>query len=354
MANTPKPLADLVAQYHAEIAAQAAPLASAGLPAIDAAAAYQATDELNAQILRRIKGDLWCDVCMGRGMVAPSTYCTNPTCPAARDIKRRRLLIMMQGFGNIPPIYSDFSFDSWAALPKLFKGEKQLGEAVLRYFAANPLKDFTIAQVLQSPFGRAVLPELESVTVVPPNYHSKAPADHVERVEITQRIKGAAQSFTVMNSLGASVVLSGDKGVGKTGLSVATAFALIDAGYAVAYVHLPTLLEAVKATYRDGYEGKPLNDIVRPLQDSEVLIIDEFGLTGGQEASPHDMRFVENYITSPRWGAGSAKPLLITTNHTQQSFAAQWGELAASRIFEMAHWIPLSGSVIRRRNQPIA
>lgn len=288
------------------------------------------------------------------GVVPINTLCP-ANCESVRRFKVRRLQRLIRAYGDIPENYREFTMQSWAELPAVMRQGKEFAEIIIRHFIDSDQRRFSMLDVWHGEHAAAYF-DLQSVELLEPDF-SVEPGSGGERPpEWDQRVAletTSGESMILQNSAGSSVMLMGDKGMGKTGLAVAAAYTLAQRGVAAIYVHLPTVLDNVKRTYRADYEGVPFERIIEPLHTADVLIVDEFNLPGKQ-ASEHDVNFVQNHVITPRWNAetasGFCKPMLITTNHTPQSFAVQWGELIASRVFEMFHPVTLGGAVLRRRN----
>ena len=296
--------------------------------------------------------DLWCDTCHGRGFITVDgiiRFCDTPDCPASKHERRESLIRLLKGYGDIPDTYSQFTFDTWSQIHGNYRNGKQIGEMVVRYFANNPLKPFSMFEVMNWEQSQTTLNRLERVELVEPNMKSKDVRDWREQVRV--HLKGF-DPFNIMNSVASGIVLSSPmKGTGKTGLGVSAAFHLIEQGFPVAFIHLPTLLKKIKNSYNDGYNGTSTETLLEPILKSQILIIDEFNVPY-EQASPHDIGIIAD-IVNQRHSSGGKQPLMITTNCTQDTFTEMWGSLVASRVFEICHFIPMDGHPIRIKNLPI-
>lgn len=346
----PHKLSELVAQYLEQVGSMKIPNYPVMLPQ-DYNAALLQIDALNRELSMRLTPpDLWCENCLGRGFIAPSTYCDLPDCPASRKLRFDRLYKMMKNWSHIPNLYADYSFESWREIDEPLLNKKQLGEIMCRYFATHVGNFFSFEDVINSEIAEIVLPELAGASIIPIDYESDNPDFYYERLNISLKTKKGTDYLIRQNSYGNSLVLAGEKGVGKTGLSIAVVKSLINLGKPVAYIHLATFIRDIKATYGGTGDIKHLID---PIAKADVLVVDEFGMPE-QVASDHNIGLVEDFIITPRWS--QKKPILITTNHSPKTFESHWGgtnQRLASRVFEMCHWVTLSGHVIRRRNRPL-
>lgn len=299
-----------------------------------------------------VSPEFWCDVCHGRGFVTIDSilqFCDEPNCPASKHARRESLIRLLKGYGDIPETYTKFTFDTWSEIHGNYRNGKQLGEMTIRYFANHPMTPFSMFQVMNWEQSQETLNRLERVELIEPNMKSQNIRDWREQVTI--RLKGI-EPFNIMNSFASGLVLSSpQKGTGKTGLAVSAAFHLIEQGFPVAFIHLPTLLRKIKNSYQDGYTGASTETLLEPILKSQILIVDEFNVPY-ESASPHDVGIVAD-IVNQRHGSGGKQPLMITTNCTQETFTAMWGSLVSSRVFEICHWIPMDGQPIRIHNLPI-
>lgn len=148
-------------------------------------------------------------------------------------------------------------------------------------------------------------------------------------------------------------LLMGDPGIGKTLLAVGAIAEL-------------TLRKTVRCVFTDFFfllgdlrkaysEGTPENEIIQPLIDAEVLVIDEMGKGRSSEWE----RGILDQLISKRYN--SSKKTLVTTNYVAEEFLPEnsgtgtevledrVGERIASRLYEMCEPLLLTGSDYRKR-----
>ena len=149
-------------------------------------------------------------------------------------------------------------------------------------------------------------------------------------------------------------LLMGDPGIGKTLLAVGAIAEL-------------TLQKAVRCVFTDFFfllgdlrkaysEEIPENEIIQPLIDAEVLVIDEMGKGRRSEWE----RGILDQLISKRYN--SSKKTLVTTNYVAGEFVSKnsgtktaevledrVGERIASRLYEMCEPLLLTGKDYRKR-----
>lgn len=142
-----------------------------------------------------------------------------------------------------------------------------------------------------------------------------------------------------------SLVLYGDLGVGKTGLSASIANALASV-QAVLYMRTQDLIKQVQDSYEQTYEGEGRSVIIQRVKTAPFLILDEMTL----ENSTNDRKEILEDIMRHRCGV--ELPFVVTTNHDQTSFRKFWGDRTIDPMLESAHWVPMGGENLRRKEQP--
>lgn len=134
---------------------------------------------------------------------------------------------------------------------------------------------------------RRKVDEVRSESRIPARFAGRAFADYAATVQ-GQKIalsvcKAYAAAWPEKLAAGASLVLTGGPGTGKTHLACAVANAVMDEHIAVCkFGTVATVLRYIKDTYRkdsDRSEQDAINDLIRP----ELLIVDEVGVQVGSE-----------------------------------------------------------------------
>lgn len=329
-----KDLATRQQAFKAKIAAQLATL-----PAVD-----DALIPPNAAI---------CPVCFGFGFYTPDVAfddpafgkpvkCTNDDCPVTR---RNAQVRAERVSGQIEAQYADLSFETWLdQVPRHQQAGKQLPLAVAGHFAHQPLTPFSISDVF----------DVMGKSNTYQRFVNQAGVDCL-RVNLARTEDGLKEE--IQNTYGNWLVFEGVYGTGKTGLAVATRRELAARGYAVAFIRLPDFLRAYQDTYRmaDSVEQQQAQDkLIKPVQNADVLIIDEVNVAGGEERASEDkIRIFYDMVVNPRWLQAYRKPIVMTTNLTAQQFEAHWDSRLATRVFQHAHWLRFLGEPIRHRNNPV-
>jgi len=147
-------------------------------------------------------------------------------------------------------------------------------------------------------------------------------------------------------------LLMGASGLGKTHLAVGTIAELtLGHGVKCMFKDFFYLLSELKQAYS---EGTPENDVILPLVEAEVLVIDELGKG---RSSEWELNILDQLI-SKRYNA--SRQTLATTNYVTREIArekgdtteileARVGERIASRLFEMCEFLYLEGKDYRRK-----
>jgi DNA replication protein DnaC len=137
------------------------------------------------------------------------------------------------------------------------------------------------------------------------------------------------------------LVLAGEYGAGKTGLSVALLRDFAERGQSVLFVNAPSMLRRVRATYSGDRESETA--VIDSLAEVDVLAIDDVGkerLTDWAKELVYD-------VINRRYNANLRT--VVTTNHDAPSLEVHVGPATFWRIFERAQWLTLSGNLRRTR-----
>ena len=144
----------------------------------------------------------------------------------------------------------------------------------------------------------------------------------------------------------------GASGLGKTHLAICAISELtLERGIKCLFTDFFDLLNDLKSAYS---EGRPENQVIFPLVETEVLVIDELGKG---RANEWELSVLDQLI-SKRYN--SSKSTIITTNFVTKEVNSKLnrdnkeileyriGERIASRLFEMCSFIYLEGRDFRR------
>jgi DNA replication protein DnaC len=147
-------------------------------------------------------------------------------------------------------------------------------------------------------------------------------------------------------------LLMGKAGLGKTHLAIGAISELtLQRGVRCLFKDFFYLLSDLKEGYS---QGKPENEVLYPLIETEVLVIDELGKGKSNE---WELNILDQLI-SKRYNA--SRSTLITTNYVSEDYKTKLnledreileyrvGERIASRLYEMCDFIYLEGKDLRR------
>lgn len=167
-------------------------------------------------------------------------------------------------------------------------------------------------------------------------------------------LKYAKEQFVKKYPRNKGFLLMGPAGTGKTHLAVGTISELtLRYGVQCIFTDFFHLLSDLKQAYS---EGTPENEVILPLIEAEVLVIDELGKGRSNE---WELNILDQLI-SKRYNA--SKKTLATTNYVTKEIArtkgnsdeileVRVGERIASRLFEMCELIHLEGRDYRKEKK---
>jgi DNA replication protein DnaC len=163
-------------------------------------------------------------------------------------------------------------------------------------------------------------------------------------------LKYAKEEFVKKYPTKNGFLLMGPSGLAKTHLAVGTISELtLKHGVKCMFKDFFYLLSELKQAYS---EGTPENDVILPLIETDVLVIDELGKGRSNE---WELNILDQLI-SKRYNA--SKKTLITTNYvtydlakdigdTKEILEVRVGERIASRLHEMCEFLYLQGRDFR-------
>ncbi len=167
-------------------------------------------------------------------------------------------------------------------------------------------------------------------------------------------LKYAKEEFVKKYPTKNGFLLMGPSGLGKTHLAVGTISELtLKHGVKCMFKDFFYLLSELKQAYS---EGTPENDVILPLIETDVLVIDELGKGRSNE---WELNILDQLI-SKRYNA--SKKTLITTNYvtydlakdlgdTKEILEVRVGERIASRLNEMCEFLYLQGRDFRKEHK---
>lgn len=167
-------------------------------------------------------------------------------------------------------------------------------------------------------------------------------------------LKYAKEEFVKKYPTKKGFLLMGPSGLGKTHIAIGTISELtLYHGVRCMFKDFFYLLSELKQAYS---EGTPENEVIVPLIETEVLVIDELGKGRSNE---WELNILDQLI-SKRYN--SSKKTVITTNYISSEVASEIGEekeilevrigeRIASRLYEMCEFMYLEGKDYRKEKK---
>jgi DNA replication protein DnaC len=194
--------------------------------------------------------------------------------------------------------------------------------------------------------------KLYNVAGIPAKYYHVLQTDTFQPINKThQHALQYAKDFVKLYPEKKGFLLMGKAGLGKTHLAIGAISELtLERGTRCLFKDFFYLLSELKEAYS---LGTPENEVLRPLVETEVLVIDELGKA---KSSDWELNILDQLI-SKRYNA--EKKTLITTNYVSrhylkkqsgenQELEERVGERIASRLYEMCEFIHLEGEDHRK------
>lgn len=178
---------------------------------------------------------------------------------------------------------------------------------------------------------------------IPVRYRNRTLDNWRTRTPALAQVAQAVQQWVAQLREGdlPALVLTGDVGLGKTHITAGIAKHAIEQKLSVKYVALPDLLSNLRASFDKESELRS-EELMRPLQTADLLILDEIGVQRGTEweldllAQLVDQRYRED------------RALVISTNVAPNELPKFIGRRAADRLDEFGLTLVLTGESYRK------
>ncbi len=159
--------------------------------------------------------------------------------------------------------------------------------------------------------------------------------------EAARAVYGFSQQWRDGQRPKRGLLLAGSNGVGKTHLALAALNAVMEGrAYSGLFVELGNFLAALRASFhRIGMDPADLRDLMSQV---DLLVLDDVG----EEVIPGDergdwMRAEITRVLNRREGSG--KPLILTTDVSEEDLTTRLGRRVVSRIYGVCQIVPVEG-----------
>lgn len=138
-----------------------------------------------------------------------------------------------------------------------------------------------------------------------------------------------------------SLILQGSYGTGKSHIAYAIAKAIKNEGYSVAFMHIPMLMERIKATYNRN-ASETTDELVQLLSSIDLLVLDDVGVENTEHTLNKLFSIVDNRV---------GKNNIFTTNFSDKELNQNmnWQRIN-SRMKQNARTVRVLGEDFRGRD----
>jgi len=142
------------------------------------------------------------------------------------------------------------------------------------------------------------------------------------------------------------LLLHGIYGVGKTTLATSTLIERARMGYPVLRVKHADFIDKVQRAYSASENQPDSDEILSAACKAPFAMIDDLGDPMSTKLITDDKRRIIHRLLEYRLEYNL--PTVITTNLTQEQIRQQFSERTAQRIFELTHWVVVTGQNLRQ------
>lgn len=235
--------------------------------------------------------------------------CDNPDCPVVAQRRREQVAIVMQR-STWDVDYGNMTFESFGNLADSVKDGwtgKRGAFAASMLFAIRNGQPFTLPEAARQVFNMAWPGKVD-------------------------------QRYSI------GVVLTGEVGLGKTGLAVAATNLLMGLNKPIVFIRIRDLIARIQETYKPNYDGESGDQRLKFYSSVQYLVLDEFTL---ENYTDDRLEMVETVIRSRD---RANLPTMITTNMTLKETYAKWKPRIAD-IVAKSHWVQIGRAKLRQTRE---
>lgn len=135
-----------------------------------------------------------------------------------------------------------------------------------------------------------------------------------------------------------NIIFNGSYGTGKSHLAYAIARNVKEKGYSVAFMHVPKLIDRIKATYNKGAK-ETTDDLIKLLSEIDLLILDDVGVGKSDHTLEKLYTIIDNRV---------GKNNIFTTNYNvEQLNQSQDWQRIYSRMVKNSRTVTIVGKNYR-------